>query len=184
MNPNSLKYAAVALARYYPNADKTERIIIECAVAAVGADMLGAAFPVLAIPATIASCFGAVWVMYGRLAATLGISLKEKTLKLLARAALSNIAANLGGLLLTFAAGMLIPGASVVSSALVTYGTVYVAGVVFLRMIEKLAESSADPATLSDISEKDMKKAVSETELGKEHLEAAKASFKINVSKE
>ena len=86
----------------------------------------------LSIIATITSCFGAVWVMYGKLCAVLGISLKENVLKILARAALANIAANLGAALIAMFAGMFIPGASVVVSAAVAFIAVYLAGVVFL----------------------------------------------------
>lgn len=166
--------------QYYQNAEKTEKIIIDCALVAAGADAVGGMIPGLAIIATITSCFGAVWVMYGKLCKTLGISLKENVLKLLARAALANIAANLGASLIAMFAGMFIPGASMLVSAAVAFIAVYLAGIVFLALILKLAEKSSDPYTFSDISEKDMKDTVSGTKLTKDDLNAAKDAFDRN----
>ena len=79
-----IKEAAYALKDYYPNADETEKVIINCALVAAGADAVGGVLPGLAVPATIIACFGTVWVMYGQLCGKLGISLKENVLKLLA----------------------------------------------------------------------------------------------------
>lgn len=121
---------------------------MKCALTATAADAVGGAIPGLAIPATIIGCFGVVWVMYGKRCSTLGISLKENALKLLARAALSNILANLSGAILTLVAGMFIPGGSILASALVSFITVYLAGLIFLRTILSLAEKSSDSYTL------------------------------------
>ena len=101
-------------------------------------------------------------------------------LKILARAALANIAANLGAALIAMFAGMFIPGASVVVSAAVAFIAVYLAGVVFLALILKLAEKSSDPYGFSDISEKEMKNEVSGTKLTKDDLNAAKDAFDRN----
>lgn len=168
------------LKEYYSNAEDTEKVIINCALVAAGADAVGGIIPGLAIPATIASCFGAVWVMYGKLCGTLGISLKENVLKLLAKAALANIAANLSGALIAMFAGMFIPGASIFVSAAVAFVTVYLAGIVFLALILKMAKKSSDPYTFSDISEDDMRKTVSGTKLSKEDLKAAKDAYDRN----
>lgn len=177
MDIKSLMYALKA---YYFNAEDTEKVIINCALIAAGADAVGGIIPGLAIPATIASCFGAVWVMYGKLCGTLGISLRENVLKLLAKAALANIAANLGGAFIAMFAGMFIPGASIFVSAAVAFVTVYLAGIVFLALILKMAEKSSDPYTFSDISEDDMKESVSNTKLSKEDLKAAKDAYDHN----
>ena len=128
------------LKEYYSHAEDTEKVVINCALVAAGADAVGGVIPGLAIPATIASCFGAVWVMYGKLCSTLGISLKENVLKILARVALANITANLGGALIATFVGMFIPGASIFVAAAVSFITVYLAGVVFLALILKMAK--------------------------------------------
>ena len=166
-----------ALRQYYGQADEAERVIMTAALTAAAADAVGGAIPGLAIPATILSCFGAVWIMYGSLCKTLGISLKENVLKLLAKAALSNIAANLGGALVAMLAGMFVPGASIVVSAVVSFSTVYLACVVFLRLILKMAQKSSDPYTFCDISANEMKAAARGVKLTKEDLNTARAAF-------
>lgn len=175
-----IKTLMYGLKDYYSNAEDTEKVIINCALVAAGADAVGSAIPGLAIPATIVSCFGAVWTMYVKLCNTLGISLKENALKMLAKAALANIAANLGGALVAVIAGMLVPGASIAVSAVVAFLAVYLAGVVFLALILKMAKKSSDPYSFSDISTAEMKKTVSATKLTKEDLNAAKAAYDAN----
>ena len=120
--------------------------------------------------------------MYASLCSTLGISLKENVLKLLARAVLANITANLGGLLIAMFAGMFIPGASILASAAVSFIAVYLAGIVFLRLILKMAQKSSDPYTFSDISSSEMKAAARNITVTKEDLNAAKAVYEANPS--
>ncbi len=148
-----IKSAIQALRTYYPNADEAEKIIINSAIVAAAADTAGGLIPGIAIPATIIACFGTVWVMYGKLCKELGISLKKNILKVLARAVLANIAATLGGAIVALLAGMLIPGTSIIASAIVSFLTVYLAGLTFLRLILKLAEKSNDPYSFSDLAQ-------------------------------
>lgn len=165
---------------YYSHANETERIILNAALAAAAADAVTSIIPGLAIPATIISCFGAVWAMYGALCSKLGISLKENVLKLLAKAALANITANLGGALAAMFAGMFIPAAAVLASAAVSFISVYLAGIVFLRMILNMAQKSSDPYTFSDISASEMKTAVRNTAVSVDDLKAAKEVYAKN----
>ena len=171
------KAIVYGLSQYYSHAEETEKIIINCALVAAGADAVVSTFPGLAVPATIVSCFGAVWAMYGTLCRKLGISLKSNVLKLLARAALSNILANLGGALVGLIAGMFFPGASVAASAVVSFITLYIAGYIFLQTILALAEKSKDPHSFSDISSGEMEKTVKNARVGKEDLKAARDVF-------
>lgn len=172
-----IKELTYGLKDYYSRANEAERVILNAALTAAAADAVGGMIPGLAIPATILSCFGAVWVMYGALCSTLGISLKENVLKLLARAALANITANLGGALVAMFAGMFIPGASILVSAAVAFIAVYLAGVVFLRLILKMAQKSSDPYTFSDISSSEMKAAARGVTLTKDDLKAARTAY-------
>lgn len=178
MVPHAAKTIFSELSRHYDNAEETEKIIINSALAAAAADAVGSVIPGLAIPATILSCFGAVWLMYGSLCSALGISIKENVLKLLAKAALANITANLGGALAASFAGMFIPGASILVSAAVAFVAVYLAGIVFLRLILKMAETSSDPHSFSDISEKEMGDLLSRVKLTKEDLKTAKNVYR------
>lgn len=182
MQAYMIKEIAYHLREYYNHAEDVERIILTAALTAAAADAVGGLIPGLAIPATILSCFGAVWVMYGSLCKTLGISLKENVLKLLAKAALSNITANLGGALVAMFAGMFIPGASILMSAAVAFIAVYLAGVVFLRLVLKMAEKSSDPYTFSDISASEMKREACGVTLTKEDLKAARTAYDTSKS--
>ena len=175
-----IKELTYGLRDYYRHADETEQIILNAALTAAAADAVGGMIPGLAIPATIISCFGAVWAMYGSLCSKLGISLKEHTLKLLAKAALANITANLGGVLVAMFAGMFVPGAAILVSAAVSFIAVYLAGVVFLRLILSMAQKSSDPYTFSDISASEMKKEARNVTVSTDDLKAAKTSYEKN----
>lgn len=177
MDSHLLRELLLGLKVYYHDAEETEKIILDCALVAAGVDALGGLIPVLAIPAAITSCFGAVWVMYGKLCSKLGIRMSENVLKLLARAALANIAANLGSVLIALVVGMLIPGAAIAASAITVFLTVWLAGYIFLQLILKLAQKSKDPYTFSDISTGEMKQTVKEIKVDKQDLEAAKHVF-------
>lgn len=168
------------LKAYYANAEDTGKVIMTSALTAAAADMVGGSIPAFAVPATIVACFGAVWVMYGELCKVLGIQLKANALKLLARAAIANIAANLGSALIGLVVGMFVPGASVAASAVVTFITVYMAGYVFLQMILNMAQKSSDIYGFSDIPEADMRREVKNTKVTAEDMAAAKAAFDAN----
>lgn len=177
-----IRELAYGLKDYYSHANETEQIILNAALAAAAADAVGGMIPGLAIPATIISCFGAVWAMYGSLCSALGISLKDNVLKLLAKAALANITANLGGVLVAMFAGMFVPVAAPLVSAAVSFIAVYLAGVVFLRLILKMAQKSNDPYTFSDISASEMKAAARGVTLTKDDLNSARTAYNTSKS--
>lgn len=166
-----------ALEKYYENASETEKIIITSALSAAGADAISSVIPGLAIPATIFECFGAVWIMYGLLCKKLNISLKDNILRILARAALTNIAANLVGLIAALLAGLLIPGESVIAAAIVAFITVYLAGLIFLKLILQLVRKGYDPHTLSGVTQSELKKEIKEMKVSKDNLDDAKKAY-------
>ena len=180
MKSYQMKIIVDGLKRYYDHAEEAEQMIINYALLAGGANAVGGMVPGLAIPATIMACFVAVWGMYADLCKTLGISIKENVLKLLARAALANITANLGGVLIASFAGMFVPGASIIVSSIVAFVSVYLAGFIFLQLILKMAEKSKDKYSFSDISTKDMKDTIKKTKLDKEDLNAARYVYEQN----
>ena len=180
MNQSKLKEAVSALQKYYKNAEKAEKIVTDCALIAAAANTVGCIIPVVSVPALIVGCFGAVWVMYAKVCKELGINLKENVLKLMARAALSNIAANLGSVMLASFFGMLFPGTSAIFAAVVTYSTVYLAGIIFLLTLRKLAEQSNDLISFSDISEDKITEPVKVARITKEDLNAAKAAYEAS----
>lgn len=175
-----LKQIVKDLERYYKDAKQTEKTILNCAIAAAAVDAAGSIIPGLAIPAVIISCFGAVWVMYGKLCHDLGIEIGQSVLKLLARAILANIVANVGGTILAVLGGLFIPGASVAVSAVITFITLYIAGTIFLHLILRMAQKSNDPVSFSDISADEMKKMAKEITPTKDTLNEAKAAYEEN----
>lgn len=164
---------ANALQRYYSNASETKSIIKNCALVAAGAATAGSLIPVLAIPAVITSSFGAIWVMYGKLCTALGISLKENTLKLLARAAIANISTNLISMLI----GTLIPVGGIAIGAIATYVTVVIAGNIFLKLILGMARSGVNVANCNDC---DLKEIVKNINVDPDEINDAKNEYKDN----
>lgn len=178
-----LKMIVKELLKYYENAKQTEKTILNCAIAAAVANAVGGFIPVLSIPALIISCFGALWVMYGMLCHDLGIVIKESVLKLLARAILSNIVANLGGAIIAVLASLVVPGASVVVSTVVSFITLYIAGTIFLHLILRMAQKSVDPVSFSDITPNEMKNMAQEITPTKDMLDEAKKAYEENKDK-
>lgn len=172
-----MKEVIYGLREHYKNADKAERVIIENAAVAAGANVIGSWIPVLAIPAAITACIGAVWVLYGRLCSTLGISLKGNLMKLLARAAVANIGANLTGALIAILIPMFIPGASAAASAVLGFCVVYIAGQIFLNFVLKMAKKSSNPYSFDDISEREMQDTVRNNSVSTDDLKQARESF-------
>lgn len=178
MNKQTMSHLTYALSEFYKNAEDTKKIIIRAALVASTADAVASMIPGVALASTIIGCFGAVWIMYGHLCSTLGIKLSESTLKLLGKAVLSNIAANLSGLLLATIVGTFIPGVSVVSSAVITFVTVYIAGIIFLQLIYNMARKTKDTQSFNDISEEEMKNYVENAEISKDAVKEAKQAYK------
>lgn len=175
-----LKPVAKELGKYYDKAEDTTKIIINCALVAAGGAAAGGIFPAIAVPITIGSCFAATWTMYVKLCKKLDISLSENTLKLLARAVISNIASNLVGELIAMVAAMFVPGGSVAASAVVMFVTLYLAGVIFLNLILRLAQKSGDPHNFSGISADELKKEAANIKMTKEDLQAARTVYEEN----
>lgn len=175
-----LRQVVKQLGKYYEKAEDTTTIIINCALVATGGAVADGNFPALAVPIAIVSCLPATWTMYVKLCQKLDISISENTLKLLARAVISNIASNLVGELIALVAAMFLPGGSVAASAVVKFVTLYLAGVIFLNLILRLAQKSGDPHNFGGISANEMKKEAANIKMTKADLQAAKADYEAN----
>lgn len=165
------------LKQYYGNADEARDIIENCALTAAAADAVGSILPVLAIPSLIVSCVGAVWVMYAQVCKSLNIRIKENALKLLGRVALSNIAANAVGYLGATLLGSMIPGASILVSAVVTYVAIYLAGMLFLAMLSGMAATAKDPHDFTEMSEEQMAKIIRASKVTAADVKAARTAY-------
>lgn len=134
----NLKELIMELRRYYKDAEKVERIIINCSLTAATATAAGSAIPMLAPAALIISCAGAVWTMYISICRELGISFGKDALKALASAAVTNIAVNLGGTILLDIMLSVVPGFGIATGALLVFGVTYLSGVMFLNLLLKM----------------------------------------------
>ena len=173
-----LKTVVRGLKGHYSQAEDTEKIIITAASVAAGASAVGGVIPVLAIPGMIVSCFGAVWVMYAKICTCLGLNLKEGLLKILARAALANIVANLAGAFAAEIVFAFVPGASVIAGAALTFCTVYLAGLIFLKTILSLAKKGKSGAALNHLSDSEFENILKEQKVDKSNLKDAKNAYK------
>ncbi len=158
------------LKNYYAAAEEAKEIIFKCAAVAAGSVAVGSTIPVLAIPSIIVGSFGAIWVMYGKVSQALGISLKENALKLLARAALSNISTNMLSLLVASC----IPGLGVITGAILTFASVYLAGMMFMELILGMAKRNV---CFEDLDVNEMKNEMKNIKVTADDLAEAKSAY-------
>ena len=159
------------LMNYYTSAEEAKKIILNCSLVAAGACAVGSTIPVLAIPAIIVGCFGAVWVMYGKICNKLGISIRENALKLLARAALTNISTNLISVFAIELLSTFIPGIGTVTGSLVSFATVYLAGVMFMELILGMAKKNI---SFDNVNENELKRAMKNIEVSADDVKDVK----------
>ena len=130
---------------------------MDCALTAAAAAAVGGIIPVLAIPAAIVSCVGAVWAMYIQLCKCLEIPIGDNLLKVLASAALSNIAVNLASVFIAELVGTLIPGVGIAANAIITFACIYLAGLMFMQMLLAFARKGKVGSDLGGISKAELK---------------------------
>lgn len=179
----NLKLILRSLNEYYKNAEEAEKIIITCALTAAGASAVGGIIPILAIPSLIISCVGAVWAMYIQLCKCLEIPIRDNILKVLASAALSNIATNLISVFAIEIITTFIPGVGSVANAAVTFACIYLAGLMFMKMILLFAKQGKVGKDFVTISEDDLKSTISKQTPSKEEAKQASTVFKGHYQK-
>ena len=165
---------------YYKTADEVEQIILNCAMAAAGASAVGGLVPVLALPAMIVSCVGAVWTMYVKICNCLKIPIGENILKVLASAALSNIATNLIGVFAVELITAVIPGIGSLAGAAATFGCIYLAGMMFMETLLAFAKKGKVGRNLGDISQQALKSEIQNHTPTKDDVKDARRSFDKN----
>jgi len=177
-----LNYLLKNLKYYYKSADKVEKIILNCALTAAGATAVGGLVPILTLPAIIVSCVGAVWAMYIQICKCLEIPIGENILKVLASAALSNIAANLIGVFAVEIITAVIPGVGSVAGAAATFGCIYLAGMMFMEMLLAFAKKGKVGSVLGSVSSSEFKAEIKNHTPTKEDAKDARNSFNSNYS--
>lgn len=134
------------------NADEIEEIVMLHAgigaAAGVGG-MLPGAGPVLATGANVVS----VVTMYVRLSKAIGITLEEGVLKAIASAVVADISSAIVGSLALSTVLSFIPGIGSVPSAIIigaaNFGVVYLAAMIFLKLITVLIKSRKDVSSMT-----------------------------------
>lgn len=172
-----LNDAARYLKGYYKSADEAVQTILNCAMVAAGATAVGGLFPILALPAMIVSCVGAVWTMYIKICKCLEIPLGENILKVLASAALSNIATNLIGVFAVELITAAIPGIGSLAGAAATFGCIYLAGMMFMEMLLAFAKKGKVGNDLGGVSQQDLKAEIQNHTPTREDVKDARHSF-------
>lgn len=131
------------------SSDRIESIITRHAAGAA-ATALGAGFMTFAFPAAgplinVLVSTGIIWSMYYNISCELGIPMSKNLLKTLGSAFLSNIALNLGGVLLLELAATCIPFIGVAASAAICYAVTYLAGYLFIKLLVNVFEAGKRP---------------------------------------
>ena len=108
--------------------------VLHHAAAAGIAAMAPGVIPGIGFGIAAAITTGAVWSMYIKMSKMIGTSITEKTLKVIASAAISNIAMNTA----VFIALTFIPGIGAIATGVINFAAVYAAGLIFLTAITRL----------------------------------------------
>lgn len=86
------------------------------------------------------------------------VELRKDMLKFLASAVMSNIAINLGAVIAAEVAFSLIPGAGIIGAGIISFATVYIGGILFLKILTGLFKAKA--TNWDDLSEEELKASV------------------------
>lgn len=121
--------------------------------------------------------------MYGRLAKEMGVRLNHGLIRTLASAVLADLAASVAVVIAAAAAVSFIPGVGNMASASLTaitnYGFVYLAGLIFVKMVASLGISR-----IESLSEAEIKEAATEVQSSVDirgAMKEAKQAYKASV---
>ncbi len=176
-----------ALERYYESGEYTRpfkrKEIADCVIrhsAACGvASMAAGVLPAAGTAISVAIATGAIWAMYIRISKMIEVELRKDMLKVLASAAISNIVFNLGAVIAGEIALSFIPGAGIICSGIISFAMVYIAGILFLRILTGLFKAKfSNWDNLSEEELKDAAQAAAKNTNMKEIFAEAKNIFK------
>ncbi len=149
---------------YYVSGDYTKPFsseeladcVIDHAAAAGLAAIAGSVLPGVGAGIATAVTTVAVWRMYIKMAKIIGTTLKEKTLKVIASAAISNIAMNTAVMLVV----SFLPVVGTVACGVINFASVYIAGLIFLTTLTRLFKVRRED--INDISNEEWAENVKE----------------------
>ena len=188
MNGSMMKLAALSLRDYVRglgreiNAEEIAGIIeghaLATAVSAAAAGVIPGAGGGIAFGIACASTI----TMYGRLASTIGVRLNKGLLKAIASAVVAGLAAAIAATVTVAAAVSFIPGVGSMASATLTgisnFGFVYLAGIIFIKMVTSLGISQMEKMSEEELTS--AAKRVQSTVDVKSGMKEAKKVFKAN----
>ena len=177
-----LHTAARQLSVYYKNSDEIVQSVMNHALAAAGSAALSGALPGAGSTIAIGVSTGIIVKMYISLGKMLGIHIGNGVLKAMASAldVAGSVAASLGAsTILSFVPGIGTLGAAAITG-ITNFGYVYLAGIIYIKMITKILESGK---SISNMSEeeilKELKKTTNTVNM-KEAMKEAKTAYKNN----
>lgn len=155
-----------------------EKHAVGAAVAALGSAWL----PGVGASAATVACAGFIWSMYYRINAQLGIPFAKNILKSVATAIGTNLAAYAVGSIAISSAFSFIPGLGSVGASIIMVGISYAmtfsSGLIYLKVLARLAESNADFSNIGEAELKATAKDVMDHEDIKGMMKEAKSQFK------
>lgn len=157
--------------------------IVEKHAIGTSAAALGSAWlPGVGSSASMVACAGFIWSMYYRINTQLGIPFAKNILKSVATAIGTNLAAGAVGALAISSAFSFIPGLGSIGASMIMAGTCYAttfaSGLVYLKVLTRLAQSNADFSNIGEAELKATAKEVMDHEDIKGMMKEAKSQFK------
>lgn len=182
-----LHTAARQLSIYYKNSDEIVQSVMNHALAAAGSAALSGALPGAGSTIALGVSTGIIVKMYISLGKMLGIHIGNGVLKAMASALVADIAGSAAASLGASTILSFVPGIGTLGAAAITgitnFGYVYLAGIIYIKMIAKILESGK---SISNMSEeeilKELKKTTNTVNM-KEAMKEAKTAYK-NSKKE
>ena len=164
------------------NVDEIAEIVqghaVATAVSAAASGVIPGAGGAIALGIACASTI----TMYGRLASAMGVRLNNGLIKAVASAVVADLAASVAATVAAAAAISFIPAVGNMASAalvgITNYGFVYLAGLIFIKMVAKLGVTRIESMTEHEMKEA-AKGIQSEIDI-KSAMKEAKASYKAN----
>ena len=156
-----------------------ENHAIATAIAAAGSGIIPGAGGAIAFGIACASTI----TMYGRLANSVGVRMNNGLIRAVASAVVADLAGAVAANVIAAAAISFIPGVGNMASATMTgitnYGFVYLAGIIFIKLVTALGVSKME--TLSETKIKEQAKSIQGEMNIKAAMKEAKSIYKASV---
>lgn len=165
MSANVLLYeAAHLLKQHYHNSEEIVQRVMHHAIAAAGSAAASGCLPGAGSTIAATISIGIIVKMYVSLGKMLGVKIGHGVLKALASAVVADLVGVVAASIAVTAVISFVPGIGTVGSAVLTGITsfcyVYLAGLIYIKMVGKLLNSGK---SIENMSEQELKEALKET---------------------